>query len=89
MIMETAGLKKNTVWQKQSKEIKKQGIIFARTPHHVGMKIKMIEGGYKKNWTGSIKKEVTFRRLYLRNVHITTSLIPLWQIDIGLQEEED
>jgi hypothetical protein len=56
MIMETAGLKKNTVWQKQSKEIKKQGIIFARTPHHVGMKIKMIEGGYKKIGLGQSKR---------------------------------
>jgi len=54
--METAGLKKNTVWQKQSKEIKKQGIIFARTPHHVGMKIKMIEGGYKKIGLGQSKR---------------------------------
>jgi hypothetical protein len=50
----TGGLKKSTVRQKLSEEIKKQGIIVERTPHHVGMKKKKMEEEYKNTLTGSI-----------------------------------
>jgi hypothetical protein len=48
----TGGNKKSSVWQYLSDEIKKQGIIVERSPHHVGMKINKMEGEFWKtyNW---------------------------------------
>jgi hypothetical protein len=42
----TGGNKKSSVWQQLSDEIKKQGIIVERSPHHVGMKINKMEGEF-------------------------------------------
>jgi hypothetical protein len=42
----TGGNKKSTVWQYLSDEIKKQGIIVERSPHHVGVKLNKMEGEF-------------------------------------------
>jgi len=46
----TGGNKKSSVWQYLSDEIKKQGIIVERSPHHVGMKINKMEGEFWKTY---------------------------------------